>query len=204
MEKLRYLGFWILSPSRMLFDIWKKRTGDRTEFHRKWSRRFLVGELLAAGFIIVATLAFPDLRNCYAFSILLLAVAWSRINELAFAFYNDAFSKLGRKESASGLLPAERALMALRSYIGLIIYFSIAYYFIWIQTPFKPEFGSYFDSLYFSAVTIATLGYGDFVATHWLTKALSIYQVLLGLLLIVVAIGTYIGHASDEKSGKSA
>lgn len=92
--------------------------------------------------------------------------------------------------------------MALRSYVGLIVYFAIAYYFLWGCAPGKKEFHNYFDSLYFSTTTITTLGYGDFVPSSWITKALTIYEVLLGLLLIVVAIGTYIGHASGERADK--
>ena len=44
-----------------------------------------------------------------------------------------------------------------------------------------------FDAVYFSTATIATLGYGDFAPTHWLGKLLVVWEVFVGLILILVA-----------------
>ena len=50
-------------------------------------------------------------------------------------------------------------------------------------------------SLYFSAVTFATLGYGDYAPTKWWAKLLTIFEALLGLAmnaLFVVALARII------------
>ncbi len=191
---------WILSPTRMLFDLLKEKANNRGKFHRSWSRFFIYAELSFALAASAITAIWPDFLSCVVLSVVLLLVAWSRINELVFAFYWDALSHLKNEEQASDLKPYERLQMALKSYIGLIIYFSIIYYFNWLQQPFKPEHNNFFESAYFSVITITTLGYGDFQPAHWLMKAFSMYEALTGLLMVVVVIAAYIG--ADKKAVK--
>lgn len=46
----------------------------------------------------------------------------------------------------------------------------------------------FLDALYFSSVTVATLGYGDFVATTWEMRAVSVVQGLTGLALVTAVV----------------
>jgi Ion channel len=117
----------------------------------------------------------------------------------------------------------ERIRMAMRSYYGLIFNFAVLYSFLpvflnrceslWdfvtdcssrasckladctliIRFFEEGKVQEFFDLMYFSSVTIATLGYGDVSPTHWISRFLSVYEVIAGVLLVVVAIGTYIG-----------
>jgi len=195
MNKFIMLTGWVLSPSRMIFDFAKQRSLDRGSFHRSWSGRFIIFEIMLSLMLVVVTILITKLNEIIWISLPLLFLAWSRINELAFAFYKDALSRLEQEQAASDLKQVERAKMALRSYIGLIIYFSLIYYFgvNLVECGFNPGFNNFFDSIYFSVVTITTLGYGDVLAIHWLMRSFVIYEVLVGLLLLVVVIGTYIG-----------
>ena len=192
------VGGWLLSPSRMVFDVLKNRVKDRGDFHRSWSRFFIFAELALAAILVFLTVCWPRLLTSLVFSSALLLLAWSRINELVYAFYQDAFSRLKNEEQASDLKFYERLQMALKSYIGLVIYFAILYYFNWFEASFKPEFSNFFESIYFSVITITTLGYGDFHPTHWLIKLFSMYQVLTGLLMVVIVIGAYVGAEREN------
>ena len=119
--------------------------------------------------------------------------AWSRINEISLAFYRDAFWHLRRNPVVTNLSSADRVGMALRSYAGLAVNFALLYYFLPVSEKFNDDLGHYGDALYFSFVTITTLGYGDVSPVHALTQALSVYEVLAGVLVLVVAVATYIG-----------
>ena len=51
-----------------------------------------------------------------------------------------------------------------------------------------------FQSFYFSAVTMSTFGYGDFVPTSTATRLCAIFQSLLGIILMITFIACF--HAS--------
>jgi voltage-gated potassium channel len=41
------------------------------------------------------------------------------------------------------------------------------------------------DSLYFSTTTLATVGFGDFVPTHWYSKLFTVVYILVGVGILV-------------------
>ena len=88
--------------------------------------------------------------------------------------------------------------MAMRSCFGLAFNFSLLFYFCPIDDLFKPPLASFLDAFYFSGVTLATLGYGDILPSHPLSRLLALYEVFLGILIIAVAIATYIGSAKEK------
>jgi voltage-gated potassium channel Kch len=189
---------WVLSPTRMIFDVWKKNAKNQGEFHRSWSRFFIFSELALSAFLIFLTAYWPSLLDSLVIAHVFIFLAWSRINELIYAFYQDAISHLKSEQQASDLKFYERLQMALKSYIGLITYFAIFYYFIRLDSSFEPKFNNFFESMYFSVITITTLGYGDFLPKHWLMKVFSMYEVLTGLLMVVVVIGAYVGAERED------
>jgi len=191
---------WLLSPSRMIFDKLKISCEDRTDFHKKWSKNFIYMELLLSVSLVVISISFKNINDYMLVYIPLCILAWSRINEVSYAFYCDAFSHLNNEEPSSMLSMPERAQMALRSYVGIIVYFALIYYFYWGECKFSTAPNNFFDSLYFSTISIATVGYGDIYPTNPVIKAFVMYEVLVGLLLVVIAIGTYIG--GNSKNGE--
>ena len=120
--------------------------------------------------------------------------AWSRVNEIAYAFYRDALSRT----KSSDLTVTDRIRMAMRSYFGLAINFAILYYFIPVANLFNNSFGNFLEAFYFSGVTLATLGYGDKLPRHWLSRLLALYEVFTGILIVAVAIATYVGGLSKD------
>lgn len=86
-------------------------------------------------------------------------------------------------------------LMLCINYIQIIICFSIFYLAsnsIAATTCHRQIFlNNSFDSLYFSLVTITTLGYGDFTPVDSLGKYLVILQLFFGFIFIVVIINRF-------------
>ena len=63
---------------------------------------------------------------------------------------------------------------------------------------------SYFDMLYYSLVTITTVGYGDITPTHWISKLFVIGEIMFGLgfvlLLFTMMISLYIDIQRKKKN----
>ncbi len=57
-----------------------------------------------------------------------------------------------------------------------------------------------FDALYFSLVTITTLGYGEWVPTDGPSKWLVVIEVSFGILLIVLMLSAFVNRLGDEKN----
>jgi hypothetical protein len=54
------------------------------------------------------------------------------------------------------------------------------------------------DALYFSCVTVTTLGYGDYLPTDGWSKALVVLQTLSGFLLLVLMLAVFVGKPSKN------
>jgi voltage-gated potassium channel len=132
-------------------------------------------------------------------SIILGFYLWSRSFEILAAFIIDAIDKTKpRKPSSSKLEPRDRISLSLKSYIELILIFALGYWLMpgcWWESAPK----SILESVYFSGVTITTLGYGDIHPTHIIPQLLTVYEVLCGFSLIVVSFAIYTGLDSVEK-----
>ena len=136
-------------------------------------------------------------------------ISFSRCNEIFYAFYVDAQEKLKSPDCGkSNLKPHERVRLALNSYLELILNFAILY----ALTPMSSEFWSQgkglgsesvlgperiIDAIYYSGVTITTLGYGDYSPVHWTNRFLAVYEVLCGFMLLIVSFGIYTGLGKE-------
>lgn len=66
----------------------------------------------------------------------------------------------------------------------------------WIdKLIFCPSSETIIDCVYFSTITMATVGYGDIFPLSPMAKILTIVQILLSFVLIVVVLGWVIGHS---------
>lgn len=189
---------WLISPTRKIIDYWKAR-GDR-EFRGKalrcWSLSLFAMEVVGCIALMALKNGVP-LDSCSLFGSLLIIYAYSRICEVAYAFYKDPLSQA----KDSDLKVRDRLVMAMRSYFGLAFNFAALFYFIPVANLFKVgdqcHLASFLEAFYFSGVTLATLGYGDVTPIHWLSRLLAVSEVFIGILIIAIAIATYVGGMND-------
>lgn len=86
--------------------------------------------------------------------------------------------------------------------IGLVIFFGIKYYtiyklnpenfYILTQNKNKPIGANLFDFIYFSFITITTVGYGDIIPINVVAKVLTILEVLIGISFVSLILGRLI------------
>jgi len=179
----------------------KRSEKERGKFYRAWSNIAATCELSLLAALLVTNYFIQDLNSYSLFNIIMVFVAWSRVNELVYAFGKDSLNLIRGGGHSSNLAADERLIMALKNYLSLLLYFAIFYYFGQLNEGFKNGICSFFDGLYFSVVTQTTLGYGDVTPSHWVMKVAAIYQVLIGLLMVVVVISTYASAISKKQSG---
>ncbi len=139
--------------------------------------------------------------------------SFSRVNEVFFAFLIDASEKLKKKEQENqdALKYYERINLALKSYFELILDYGIIFYVL-SKGTFQPltgckeafikSFDGIIDAIYFSGVTITTLGYGDWAPNCFLAKFFCLYSVANGMLLIIVCFTVYVSLAFCDSKNK--
>ncbi len=179
--------FYFLSPTLFFADGRKRRAGPEKAAVARCVKNLNIGFLtvtaVAAGTLLIAdaTEALPE-RPVIRLAILAVGglYALSRCNEIFIAFIRDATSHLRPRESLTGLKYYERVGLAMRSYVELILAYALIYRAVSETVGgFSPPLDM-LSSIYFSGVTIATIGYGDIHPTHWLPRVLTIYEVFNG------------------------
>ena len=193
----------ILSPTWALADFAKKKW-ERTKIIKTLNSVYLWVAIVS----VVAVLLFQEYwmqsqEQCLNSSLPNFFVfAWSyfllsRCNEIFWAFLRDAFDKMDGTEairSKSKLTPKDRIRLSLKSYLELVFNFSLLYALLPMTDVFwnTEEFPMHItDAIYFSGVTITTLGYGDFSPAHWYPKFLTVYEVFCGFILLIVCFAIY-------------
>lgn len=172
-------------------------------------RYLITGVALAIGAFCITGNRTGHLPWTWKWSLLLGPTAYyliSRCNEVFYAFYRDAFEKLDKRSTPSSTLEwSTRVRLALNSYAELILNFAVLYAMIpasmWQCGSQRPT--SFTDLLSYSALTITTSGGGGFAAKYWLPQFLTVYEVLCGLILLVVSFTIYTGRdfAAERPSG---
>jgi voltage-gated potassium channel len=109
--------------------------------------------------------------------------------------------KLKPQKISSGLKFYDRIKLAMVSYVELILLygmlqFVLSVYGFGIMDYDKANIG---DAIYFSGITIATVGYGDLLPQSSLSKLLSVYEVINGIVLIVVSFTIYVSQSIVNK-----
>ena len=64
----------------------------------------------------------------------------------------------------------------------------------------NPDNPVYWDMVYFSFVTLTTLGYGDIAPAAPVARALAYSEALAGQLFIAIFIGTMVGNMATRRS----
>jgi len=138
---------------------------------------------------------------------LILYYCFSRSLEIFQAFVIDVHSQLSNLESNSTLKYYERISLAAISYLELIFIFGISYFIVSIHslglTNACGEPLNMWESIYFSGVTITTLGYGDFSPSGMIPQFVTVYEVLCGFSLIIVSFTVYVSRSIQNNESES-
>lgn len=180
----------------------KENKSDVREFiiKKNW-QYFYFAPLLA---IVVGGLVKNNISN--GFIVLAGFYAFSRVNEIFYAFIKDATSHLRSEEHSSTLKYYERIPLAMRSYLELIILYGVIAYIL--NTFFQSfsfsceqnSFSSIWQAIYYSGVTITTIGYGEITPNDFFSQAMALYEVINGFSLIVVSFAIYVSRSiADEE-----
>jgi Ion channel len=102
---------------------------------------------------------------------------------------------------------AQSIMGALCIYLLLGMFFTFVYSAVALlgDGPFfaNGSDGTPFERQYFSYVTLATLGYGDYTASSTLGRSLAVFEVLLGQLFLVTAVALLVGTLVAGRRGPS-
>ena len=101
-------------------------------------------------------------------------------------------------------IEAEHVYAALSAYLLAGIFFGVTYWAIEVAWPGSFTGPSPFtreSAVYFSFVTLATLGYGDFLPKNDMTRGLVVFEAIGGQLFLAVMVARLIGlYTSVRKS----
>jgi hypothetical protein len=187
----------VFSPTRFAIERIKDRVDDKDRTIDIWNRGFH-GILLLTVFVLYLAKTGAVVRDapcCLGYFGLWL-FPFSRATELLLAFYQDAFQRV-----RAGIEDKEQRLKRLVfSYLEVAIQFGVLF-FCFPSGYFKNDFSSIFEAIYFSVVTITTVGYGDFTPTRWQSQLACTYELAVGFVLIIFALGSYLA-ASDPNVRK--
>jgi len=218
---------WILSPTLAIADCLKESAGkneQKTVVVKSWNISCLIGSIVVA--ILLGFFSVSQLRqNGWIGFIPLMLVSWyalSRCNEIFYAFVRDATSHLMRpkEKNATTLKYYERIQLALRSYLELVIDYAILFFSLSIVLySFREEarldcikcltgeptdkLQTMVDALYFSGVTIFTLGYGDITPHDSISRFLALHEIANGIVLIVVSFTVYVARSIQDNESAS-
>lgn len=176
LSSILVIGIFSLQESRLLFGI---------------------GIALAAIAVLLTVMDYFNARNQILKLITLADV---------FIFFVISIALGVRHLFDEGPITLNRLMGGICIYILLGMCWSIVYmYLIWWQpdafagavldTPDNPVF---WDMIYFSFVTLTTLGYGDITPAEPVARALAYTEAVVGQLYIAILIGTLVGNIAGR------
>jgi voltage-gated potassium channel len=190
---LRIVG-GLLSPTRALVEYLKPADKSAAaRFIRSWNLALLFVAIAIWGLLCAVDV--EERSVAWLLPMYLWVLPFSRVNEIFYAFLRDGLDRIKGTPEETGLTPYDRIVLVSRSYLEVIVDFGILYY-LGFRDAFSPRFRDAVEAVYFSAITIATVGYGDLAPCRPVSQLLVVYEVLGGLVLIIVAFGAYIDKAA--------
>ena len=193
---LRHFFVFLISPTRLAIE----------QFHprpiRLWNlifRSILAVSLIALWFVRPATVRHIPYYLGY---VLLWLFPFSRINELAIGFYYDAIDRFEGLPSIIMMPTVERVQLILAAYGEVAVQFGILYFCAFPSDAFTRNFRSIVEAVYFSVVTISTVGYGDITPTSPWAQVTSMYELAVGFLIVAFVLGSYLATTSLGQSDR--
>ncbi|HEX8512648.1 MAG TPA: ion channel [Allosphingosinicella sp.] len=196
--------FWVFSPTWGLANVLKRRSDkkQRAAMIRRLNWIYFLASLGILGLTIALTgndlaIIRPEKYGWWT-AILHYILLW-RFFEISYAFLRDAFDKLEKPESSSGLRWGDRVMLAMRSYVELVSNLALIYALFprsaWLATDLPRPPSTVTDLVWYSANVITTSGDGGYIPGNILLKLFSIGEVFCGVILLVVSFTIYTSRA---------
>ena len=121
--------------------------------------------------------------------------------------YSVAYSLFGmvlisrfKEEMAHLLNPFDFVKVQLLNFINIVVLFGLSYFFISkaLTDQFNNQNSGFFDYIYFSFVTITTLGYGDIHPIGWYSRLLVILELCFGLWFVITVIPVAVADQAEK------
>lgn len=203
---------WACSPTRaLIMTFGSDEPVEGTSSIKHWVSIFLVGSITVTILLCLVNprvdLRFLALKHPVIVCLLLWLWPISRIVEIVMAFYDDALQLLGRLPRRTTLKAVQRVQFLAASYIEMAINFGLVYFLLAdgvmsAMGVFSRHFASPFEAVYFSFVTVTTLGC-DITPKTWPGQLLCLSELLCGFVLIVFAFGSYMASGESPSRPKS-
>ena len=191
MGTLKSILTFIVSPTRFVVVRIKRRVRDRDRAITIWN--WIFRSVMAVNVIALCVVGNGDSVRDLRFGVgyfLLWLLPFSRINELGLAFYQDALQRFEGPDTESNITPVRRLQLLVVGYFEVAVQFGILF-FCFPKGFFCPDFHSIFNALYFSSVTITTVGYGDILPKRSLSQFACMYELAIGFVILIFALGSY-------------
>lgn len=189
--------FYVLSPTYLYADYKKKKMNEREKalFILKKNKSYFIFSTIVFIIITIMDLLCKIDFNNYQYPIMLILFyhCFSRVNEIFIAFLSDVNEKLNNEFKLTFITYKLRMRLALFSYFELILNYTLIYWIIYKTFGFFNHIQlNILNLLYFSGITITTLGYGDIHPIHFIPQIISIYEVFNGMLIVIVCFTIYV------------
>jgi hypothetical protein len=199
---------WIVAPTRMLAKraINAGRINNGPDL-RRWNLRFQIPTaLISFGTVLCRYLDVNIPATAYA---IFGYFAFARVNELLAAFYGDSLDRVMQEEPRLPLTKSERINLLATGYVENIVLFGIIHLAVQALTgkcSYSKQFLDAADSTYFSAMTITTTGFGDYVPVALLSRMTTMYEAVIGIVFLALGLSSYLSFtprkpAVETKSG---
>lgn len=208
------LLFHLISPTLLIASILKSLL-DRTETIKTLNSFYFYLAIASVVVLLCFEIIDPDYKAMLSngFIVFWMCFVVSRALEIGYAFIKDATEKVAKlPQSGSQLSYQDRVKLALKSYGELLFGFATLYNLspvLWWCTSDTINIGTcdspstIANAIYFSGVTLTTLGYGDITPISIYAQLLTVLQVFVGFSLLIVSFAIYVGHGlSENKNSK--
>ena len=220
-QRHQSIGFVLPLMAFLLGSVWKKNkiqkivTVEKRSPERTFSRSLIwIMAIMFVGIVSIAAPieALPLITNTWIFYIIMVAISLTVLlvsQEVAIFLVDTGLLFADIFDEVKGIIKPAFAFFTFYSFI--VVVFS-ALYRLADQLSYSTNFIvhgearslSFIESLYFSIVTMSTLGYGDIVPVSNTIMALVSVQVFIGVLLLIFGVHSLIQYSPRGRKNRHA
>ena len=182
----------ILTPTGFIYRVLRRCLPKKDAFSVSWAfdQAFLfIAIALIAAHILSDYLCTNTRQYFVYFSIIQI----SRCIEIPFGFFSDLMDKIHEDTISQASGTGKRMALSIIVYFEIILNYSLIYSLLSAEQWNLKLALSMLDSMYFSVITMATLGYGDISPAGAMAKLLTMSEVMTSLIIIAISFTIYAG-----------